>query len=76
MTAATTFRLTATDARRRWFGLDAVVTGANALGYLALGAWLSEQLGATAATYRTIGAGLVLFAVSVGAYAAADRPAR
>jgi hypothetical protein len=76
VTASMTVRSATFDARRTWFGLDAVVTGANALGYLALGGWLSDQLGASASSYRTIGGALLLFAVSVGVYAATDRAPR
>lgn len=76
MTAATTGRVATFDARQRWFGLDAVVTGGNALGYLALAGWLSDQLGAGASSYRAIGAGLLVFAISVGIYAAGDRAPR
>lgn len=66
MTAATTVRIPALDARRRWFGLDAVVTGLNALGYLTLGAWLSEQFGSASSMYRIIGVALLVFAIVVG----------
>jgi hypothetical protein len=64
------------DARQRWFGLDAVVTGVNALGYLTLAAWLSEQLGTTSATSRAVGGGLLLFAIAVAVYAASERAPR
>ncbi len=66
----------ALDARQRWFGLDAVATGANALGYLALASWLSEHLGASASAHRTVGAGLLLFAAAVTAYAVSTAPPR
>lgn len=58
------------DRRRLWFGLDAVVTGVNAVAYLALGGWLADQLGGSATTYRAAGTGLLVFAAAVAAYAA------
>ena len=76
MTASTTVRIATFDARQRWFGLDAAVTGLNALGYVTLATWLSEQFGATATTYRAIGGALLLFAISIGVYAAVDRAPR
>lgn len=57
------------DARRRWFGLDALVTGANALGYLLLADRLAERLGGEAGTVRSVGAGLAVFALVVAGYA-------
>lgn len=55
---------------RSWFVLDAVVTGVNAVAYLAAAAVLADHLGSGPGTYRGVGAGLLLFAGAVGAYAA------
>lgn len=45
----------------RWLVVDALVTGVNAVGYLALAGWLSDQLGTDTAALRWIGAFLLLF---------------
>lgn len=58
------------DARRLWFGLDALVTGANAVAYVALGGVLADHLGSGSGTYRAVGLGLLVFAIGVAAYAA------
>ncbi|NYJ03664.1 hypothetical protein HNR19_004362 [Nocardioides thalensis] len=72
---ATQLDHTATTARRRWFGLDALVTGANGLAYLVAAGPLTDLLGGDATTFRWIGAFLLAYAVAVGAYAAAPRSA-
>jgi hypothetical protein len=72
MAASATLPAGALDARQRWFGLDAAVTGANAIGYLVLGSWLSDQLGTGAPTYRIIGGALLAFSIIVGLYAASS----
>jgi hypothetical protein len=53
--------------------IDAVVTGANGVAYLAAAAPLEDLLGVDAAVQRPIGAFLVLFAAAV--WFAATRPA-
>lgn len=50
---------------RSWLGVDAVVTGVNGVGYLALASVLDGPLGLSAGALRTIGAGLTAFAVLV-----------
>lgn len=75
MTATTHGAPLALGALRLWFGLDALVTGVNAIGYLALASVLDGPLGADAATYRWIGAGLLVFSLVVGGYARATDPA-
>lgn len=55
--------------RRLWFGVDAVVTGGNAVGYLALAGPLADLLGGDAATYRWLGVLLLGYAAVVAAYA-------
>jgi hypothetical protein len=55
--------------RRRWFWIDAGVTGVNALGHLAAAGVLDGLLGATADTHRLIGGALLLFTVMVAAAA-------
>lgn len=62
-----------TAARRRWFALDALVTGGNGLAYLAAAGPLADLLGGDAATYRWVGAFLLAYAAAVGAYAARPR---
>ena len=54
--------------------LDAVVTGANGLAYLALAGVLDGPLGIETSTLRPIGAFLVVFAVAVAAASAPERP--
>lgn len=49
---------------RFWFRVDAVVTGANGLLYLALHRLLPDLLGGTAALY--VAAGAILLAVTLG----------
>lgn len=65
--------LTTTNARRPgyrvWFLLDGLVTGVNAVAYLALPQILPELLGSTPATFVT--AGLILAVVTVGLLAVA-----
>ncbi len=56
--------------------LDAVITGANGIAYLALANPLHDVLGTEAGTLRLLGAFLVLFAVGVAAVARAAAPNR
>jgi hypothetical protein len=56
--------------------LDAVVTGANGIAYLALAGPLHDLLGTQASTLRLLGAFLALFAVAVAAVARAAEPER
>lgn len=71
---------TATPARtsrpRLWFAADAVVTGVNALAYLAAAGPLADLLGGDAGTYRGIGLFIVAYAVAVGLYARSSMPNR
>lgn len=53
---------------RPWFAADAVVTGANAVIYLLAASALTGLLGAEEATYRAVGAFLLVYAVGVAAY--------
>jgi hypothetical protein len=58
----------------RWaLKLDAVVTGANGIAYLALAGPLSDLFDVPSATLRTLGAFLAVFAV--GVWVVATRPA-
>lgn len=54
---------------RLWFGLDAVVTGGNAVAYLALAAVLTDWLGAESSTYRWLGVALAGFTLALAAVA-------
>lgn len=54
---------------RRWFTLDAVVTGANGLAYLALAGALGPLLGGSSVLYLTIGPFLVALSVGIGVFA-------
>jgi hypothetical protein len=56
--------------------LDAVVTGANGLLYLALAGPLQDLLGLDAGTGRAIGAFLLVYAAAVWVISMPDRPAR
>ncbi|CAL9625249.1 MULTISPECIES: hypothetical protein [Streptomyces] len=59
---------------RRFLALDAVVTGANALAYLALSGPLGRFLGADATLLLALGAFLAVYAAGVGLLAARRRP--
>ncbi|MFG3723032.1 hypothetical protein ACGF8D_35140 [Streptomyces massasporeus] len=59
---------------RRFLALDAVVTGGNALAYLAFSGPLGRFLGADAALLLALGAFLALYAAAVGLLAARRRP--
>lgn len=61
MSDTTTTRPTAGVALRRWLAVDAVVTGGNAVAYLAFAGWLSEHLGSSAGLLRGIGVYLLVF---------------
>ncbi|MET7952028.1 hypothetical protein [Micromonospora sp. NPDC005324] len=61
---------------RRWLRLDALVTGANALAYLAAAPLLSGLLGPEPALLRSIGAFLAVFTVGVLLVARQVRPAQ
>ncbi|MFF7853122.1 hypothetical protein [Streptomyces sp. NPDC007904] len=60
---------------RRFLALDAVVTGANALAYLALAGPLGRFLGAGSTLLTGLGAFLALYAAGVGLLAARPHPA-
>ncbi|WP_354643810.1 hypothetical protein [Kitasatospora camelliae] len=59
---------------RRFLALDAVVTGGNALAYLALPGPIGELLGVSRGVLTEVGAVLLLFAAAVAALAARRRP--
>ncbi|MEU1053862.1 hypothetical protein [Streptomyces sp. NPDC005876] len=59
---------------RRFLALDAAVTGANALAYLALSGPLGRFLGAGSRTLLALGAFLALYAGAVALLAARRRP--
>ncbi|MGA5314283.1 hypothetical protein ACPCTK_09190 [Streptomyces pseudogriseolus] len=59
---------------RRLLALDAVVTGANALAYLALSGPLGRFLGAGPGLLLALGAFLALYAAGVGLLAARPHP--
>ncbi|MFE2280278.1 hypothetical protein ACFXAE_24215 [Streptomyces sp. NPDC059454] len=59
---------------RRFLALDAVVTGANALAYLALSGPLGRFLGAGSGLLLGIGAFLAAYAAGVGLLAARPHP--
>lgn len=70
-TSSTTASATdvATRRTRFWFGADALVTGVNAVAYLAGAGLLADLLGGDASTYRVVGALLLAFTVTVALYA-------
>ncbi|MFI8489087.1 hypothetical protein [Streptomyces rubrogriseus] len=59
---------------RRFLALDAAVTGANALAYLALSGPLGRYLGAGSGLLLALGAFLAVYAGCVGLLAARSRP--
>lgn len=59
---------------RRFLALDAVVTTANGLVYLAFSGWVADLLGVSATALVGIGAFLTVFGLGVGALAANARP--
>ncbi|PZT70969.1 hypothetical protein DN402_00250 [Streptomyces sp. SW4] len=59
---------------RRFLALDAAVTGANALAYLALSGPLGRLLGTDSGLLLALGAFLALYAAAVGLLAARSRP--
>ncbi|MFD5649091.1 hypothetical protein [Streptomyces sp. NPDC127039] len=59
---------------RRFLALDAAVTGANALAYLALSGPLGRYLGAGSGLLLALGALLAVYAGCVGLLAARPRP--
>ncbi|CQR60704.1 hypothetical protein [Streptomyces leeuwenhoekii] len=59
---------------RRFLALDAVVTGANAIAYLALSGPLGRLLGVGSGLLLELGAFLLLFAGAVGWLASRARP--
>lgn len=76
MTATThrpAVRPTAPASRRFWFAADALVTGTNAVVYLAAAGPLADLLGGDASTWRGIGAFLVAYTACVGLYARSPR---
>ncbi|MGK5534202.1 hypothetical protein [Streptomyces sp. URMC 129] len=79
--SALTFRTTTTATPvpprvrlRRWLALDAVVTGGNALAYLAAAGPLGRLLGLDTALVAGIGAFLLVFAGGVGWLATRAEP--
>jgi hypothetical protein len=62
-------------ALRRFLALDALVTGANGLAYLALSGPLGRLLGVDATLLLELGVILGVYAVGVGLLAARPRPA-
>ncbi|GAA1513414.1 hypothetical protein [Nocardioides humi] len=69
-------RPAALAARRLWFAADALVTGANAVVYLAAAGPLADLLGGDAGTWRVVGALLLAYAALVGLYARSPRSRR
>ncbi|WP_408897586.1 hypothetical protein ACJ5H2_00425 [Nocardioides sp. R1-1] len=61
--------------RRLWFGADALVTGGNAVVYLAAAGPLADLLGGEASTWRGIGAFLLAYTACVALYARSPRSA-
>ncbi|MEV5356648.1 hypothetical protein ACIPM2_21420 [Streptomyces sp. NPDC086081] len=61
-------------ALRRFLALDAAVTGANALAYLALSGPLGRFLGVDAALLLALGAFLAVYATGLGLLASRRRP--
>ncbi|CAM5345305.1 hypothetical protein SVIOM342S_09197 [Streptomyces violaceorubidus] len=61
---------------RRFLALDAAVTGANALAYLALSGPLGDYLGAGSGLLLALGAFLAVYAGCVGLLAARPGPGR
>lgn len=62
-------RFSSSDAAKRlrlWLAVDAVVTGANAIGYLALANVLGDVLGIAPATLVLVGIVLLAFTMLVG----------
>ncbi|MDT0322185.1 hypothetical protein [Streptomyces millisiae] len=59
---------------RRWLALDAVVTGGNALAYLAAAGPVGRLLGLDTALIAGVGAFLLLFAAGVGWLASRPEP--
>ncbi|MER5213496.1 hypothetical protein ABT063_23705 [Streptomyces sp. NPDC002838] len=60
---------------RRFLALDAVVTGANGLAYLAASGPLGRFLGAESGLLLALGAFLAVYSAAVGLLAARPRPA-
>ncbi|GGS41611.1 hypothetical protein AB0E75_10460 [Streptomyces griseoviridis] len=61
-------------ALRRFLALDAAVTGANGLAYLALSGPLGDLLGAGSGLLLALGAALALYAAAVGLLAGRREP--
>lgn len=59
---------------RRWFLIDGVVTGANAVLYLVLNQLLPGWIGGTSALYLTVGVFLLVVTVGLLAVARSARP--
>ena len=78
MTTLTTphARSATTSRPRLWFAADAVITGVNAISYLAAAGPLADLLGGDAGTYRAVGAFLAAYALAVGLYARSSMPGR
>ncbi|SFC44987.1 hypothetical protein [Streptomyces aidingensis] len=60
---------------RRWLAVDAIVTGGNALAYLAVSGPLGRLFGLESGLLLGIGALLLCYAAAVGLLAARRRPA-
>lgn len=69
MTIAITTTATWRGNWRFWFGLDAAITGANAIAYAGIAGTLADHLGGSVPTYRAVGLGLFVFSIVVAAYA-------
>ncbi|MCD7436824.1 hypothetical protein K4B79_01170 [Streptomyces lincolnensis] len=61
-------------ALRRFLALDALVTGANGLAYLAVSGPLADFLGVDSALLPALGVFLLVYAAGVGVLAARERP--
>ncbi|HYG92653.1 MAG TPA: hypothetical protein VD859_03625 [Nocardioides sp.] len=61
---------------RLWFAVDAVITGVNAVAYLAAASVLVDLFDGEQSTYRWVGGFLAVYAVLVAAYAWSTAAAR
>lgn len=62
--------------KRRWFAVDAVVTGVNAVAYLAGASLLVDLFDGEVATYRWVGGFLLVYAAAVSVYTWSSAPDR
>lgn len=65
-----------TTGGRVWFGLDALVTAANAAAYLLTAGLLVDAFDGAASTYRWVGGFLACYAAAVAVYAWGPVPRR